>query len=300
MFLWQEASHKSMVRFADDSGRVIRLYKRKYDNQGAYFYMSSHVFPTLYIYSCDFIGQLFVYCQTVKKKFTSKSIASAFSNCPNIYMLIKDGRFENCHIEDLSINGFTKKCLAVCYPSFLCPKRNMYNRLVTMEKVLKEEVKAIKKYELKGKWDTVKKIGAGALRIAARVGVALVGGAVGGNLDIDLPDFDLGSYLPDVDIDFDTDMDIDTDTDINTELDFDTDMVFDTDVDMEPSMNAGVLSFQGKQILNIVGGGLQTIKVDDIGIPPGHATEHVLYKGVWHEIVNHKVKLDGHWWKVPR
>lgn len=97
------------------------------------------------------------------------------------------------------------------------------------------------------------------------------------------------------------------DSDSVTTIDIDTgDIYYTPDIDSGdyfsnyPYMNTGSLSFQGKQILNIVGGGLQTIKVDDIGIPPGHATEQVLYKGVWHKIVNHKVKLDGHWWKVPR
>ena len=56
--------------------------------------------------------------------------------------------------------------------------------------------------------------------------------------------------------------------------------------------------FTGRQKLPIAGGGLQTITVDDIGVPPNHSTPHVLYKGVWHKIINNTVTLDGHTWKV--
>lgn len=51
------------------------------------------------------------------------------------------------------------------------------------------------------------------------------------------------------------------------------------------------------KVLKIAGGGLQTLKVQ-IGKPRGTITE-VLYKGVWHSISSdHKVYLDGHWWKL--
>lgn len=206
-FNWHTSSQEGKIRFTDDNGNSMRLYKRVYNNQGAYYYMCAHVFPTLYIYSGDFIDQLYDYCQTVKSKCTENSITEAFSDCPNIYKLISDDNLGNCHIENMSIDGRTKKCLAVCYPSFLLTKELMYDRLAKKEEILKEEVRKIKKYELKGKWDTLKKFGAGVFKVAARVGVALVAGAVGANMDIDIPDFDFGGSMPDIDFDADIDFD---------------------------------------------------------------------------------------------
>ena len=243
-FHWQNGSKGGVRKFTDDNGRKIRLYKREYDNQGALFYVNSYVFPTMYIYSCGFIGQLYEYCQNIKKKYKKKSVAAAFSNCPTIYMLIKDGRFENCHLESLTFSGETHMCLAVCYPSFVISKKAMYNRLAAVEEKLKAEVPLINRYELISKWGTVKKIGAGALKVAAKVGVALVAGVVGGNLDIDLPDFDFGSVLPDFDFDFDFDMDVDTDVDTDVDLDVDTDanmvpdMSLDTDLDISDQQDS--------------------------------------------------------------
>lgn len=216
-FNWRNVSSNGKIKFTDDFGNTIRLYKRNFNNQGAYFYMYSHVFPTLFIYSGDFIGQLYDYCQKVKSKCTSKSIKSAFSECPNLRKIIDNEGFDNCHIEDVSIHGKTKKCLAVCYPSFLFTKKRMFTSLVNMEETLKDEVNKIKKYELKGKWDNLKKIGAGALKVAAKVGVAMVAGAIGANLDFDLPDFDFGFSLPD--LDFDADIDLDADVDFDTDFD---------------------------------------------------------------------------------
>jgi len=118
-FYWKHDSKEGKIKFTDDSGINIRLYKRKFNNQGAYFYMYSHIISTLFIYSGDFIEQLYNYCQTIKSKCSNKSIKVAFSDSPNLYDLINEGSFYNCHIEDISIHGKTKKCLAVCYPSFL-------------------------------------------------------------------------------------------------------------------------------------------------------------------------------------
>ena len=102
------------------------------------------------------------------------------------------------------------------------------------------------------------------------------------------------------------------DTPLLTENDFDgiDASVGDSDVNVNPSIDIpeadGItvsstidgIPFTGRQKLPIVGGGLQTITVDDVGVPPNHSTPHVLYKGVWHKIINNTVKLDGHSWKV--
>ena len=61
-FNWHTSSQEGKIRFTDDNGNSMRLYKRVYNNQGAYYYMCAHVFPTLYIYSGDFIDQLYDYC----------------------------------------------------------------------------------------------------------------------------------------------------------------------------------------------------------------------------------------------
>lgn len=215
-FNWENASKKCRIKFTDDNGNSMRLYRRNYNGRGACYYIYSHVFPTLFIYSGNFINQLYDYCQTISTKCTSTSICAAFSESPNIYKLLVGEGFDNCHVEDVSIGGETRKCLAVCYPSFLLSKKKMYNRLACMEDTLREEVQKIKKEELKGKWDTLKKIGAGVLKVATRLGVALVAGAVGANLDIDIPDFGIVSSIPDMDYDFD--------------MEFDDQMAFDTDL----------------------------------------------------------------------
>ena len=65
----------------------------------------------------------------------------------------------------------------------------------------------------------MKKFGAGVLKFAAKAGVALAAGAVGANLDIDIPDFDVGSSMPDIDFDYDSDMDFDNQLTLGSDYD---------------------------------------------------------------------------------
>lgn len=285
-FYWKHDSIKGKIKFTDDSGRNIRLYKRKFNNQGAYFYMYSHVISTLFIYSGDFIEQLYNYCQTIKSKCTDKSIKVAFSDCPNLYDLINKDSFYNCHIEDISIHGKTKKCLAVCYPSFLLTKKMMFNRLVNMEETLKDEINKIKKYELRGKWDTLKKIGAGALKLAAKVGVAMVAGAIGANLDFDLPDFDFGVSLPD--LDFDADLDLGADVDFG---DADMGDVYNPDIQSDgiafgAKIDGGQYFDTGKDI-TVYGESGSPIGNFDVVLHNGQ--KGIIKDGSWIKIVGNRI-----------
>ncbi len=189
---------KDKIKFVDDNGVSMRLCQRRYNNQLAFFYMDSHIYSRLFIYSGDFINQLHDYCMEIKSKCSNKSIRSAFSDSPNLCYYILEGTFYDCHIDEVSIGGVTNKCLAVDYLSIILPKKMMYKRLAKMEETLREEIKKVKKDELRGKWDTLKKIGATILKTSARVGVALAAGAVGANLDFD-PDIDFGDSTPNID-----------------------------------------------------------------------------------------------------
>ena len=311
-FYWDHSSRKGKIYFTDDNGRVIRMYKRCFEGKGVYFYSHSHVFPTLCIYPGGFVNQLYTFCQDIREKYTKKSIKKALSNCPNIYMLFKEGRFENCHVEEISVGGETKKLLAICYPSMFVTKRMMYNRLVTIEEQLKDEVSRINKYEFRGKWDTAKKIGANALKVAVKVGVAMAAGAIGANLDFDLPDFDFGAALPDIDFDFDLDTDFDIDSESIANVDDNSFAIgtttqeinisqLPTDGSLSDPSSGYNISFQAQhETLSSDGG----IKLDaDITKEPGTSNHFCIKtdKGTVHNVKGGtgSVKINGIEYNLP-
>lgn len=301
-FKLQETTRNDRIDFSDDFGNSMRMYKRIYNNNGAYFYMYSHVFPTLFIYSGGFIGQLYDYCQKVKDKCTGNSIVAAFSDCPYIYKLITDDKFDNCHLEDISINGEKKKCLAVCYCSLFLDKETMYYRLSKMEDALKKEISLIRNNELKGKWDSLKKFGAGALKVIAKVGVALVAGAVGANIDIDIPDFDFGFTMPDFDFDVDFDADLDADCDVanfnmdNNDIQNSADIIPDGDnsisnITFGAHVDGGNYFDTGKDI-TVYGESGAKIGTFDVVLHNGQ--KGIIKDGTWFKILGNRI--GTHFW----